>query len=217
MKHTAFPLPPDKFHRTLLQPRETQFTIIWWGCSGTWKPSKYTNEKKFLSVGIIKTIRGIASTYWWEKFPTLSTMIKTRVSIVKTQINQDILRLSFTIFSHHAGEHGYDNNAPQMHAFFAARGPRFRRRYHRTSLQNLDIYPLVSYMLSLDPSHITVKPNGTLSDIVTILDTRVAFDFANPEKRHVLNYFIPKTPMPPLRQISWPALKILIALSETLG
>ena len=89
-----------------------------------------------------------------------------------------------------------------MRAFFAAKGPHFRKNYHRKSLNNIDIYTLVSYMLSLDPSYITLKRNGSLSDIVTILNSNVAFDYMNPGKRNVLNYFISKSPIPSLEQIS---------------
>lgn len=46
-----------------------------------------------------------------------------------------------------------------MHPFMAATGPSFRQGYRTSSLQSLDIYPLMCHLLSITP-----KPNnGTLT------------------------------------------------------
>lgn len=57
------------------------------------------------------------------------------------------------------GDHGYDNSLPSMHPFLAAAGPSFRRGYRMSSLQSVDIYPLMCHLLSVPPQ----PNNGTLT------------------------------------------------------
>ena len=47
------------------------------------------------------------------------------------------------------GEHGYDNEAPQMQALFVARGPAFRQGATVPSFPNVDVYPLMAHLLGL--------------------------------------------------------------------
>ncbi|KAG7241064.1 hypothetical protein INR49_026095 [Caranx melampygus] len=57
------------------------------------------------------------------------------------------------------GDHGYDNSLPSMHPFLAATGPGFRQGYQISSLQSVDIYPLMCHLLS-----VPAQPNnGTLT------------------------------------------------------
>lgn len=65
------------------------------------------------------------------------------------------------------GDHGYDNSLPSMHPFLAAAGPSFRQGYELSSLQSVDVYPLMCRLLSVLP-----KPNnGTLSQARCMLAT----------------------------------------------
>lgn len=57
------------------------------------------------------------------------------------------------------GDHGYDNSLPSMHPFFAAAGPSFSPGYRLSSLESVDVYPLMCRLLS-----VPAQPNnGTLS------------------------------------------------------
>lgn len=47
------------------------------------------------------------------------------------------------------GEHGYDNEAPQMQALFVAHGPAFRQGVTVPSFPNVDVYPLMTHLLDL--------------------------------------------------------------------
>jgi predicted AlkP superfamily pyrophosphatase or phosphodiesterase len=49
------------------------------------------------------------------------------------------------------GEHGYDNEAPQMQALFVAHGPAFRQGANVPSFPNVDVYPLMAHLLGLPP------------------------------------------------------------------
>ncbi|NWU88696.1 ENPP4 triphosphatase, partial [Upupa epops] len=63
------------------------------------------------------------------------------------------------------GDHGYDNTLPSMHPFLAARGPAFHRGYAQSSMNNVDIYPMMCHILGLSP-----RPhNGTLDNVRCLL------------------------------------------------
>eukprot|EP00066_Takifugu_rubripes_P015209 XP_011604475.1 PREDICTED: bis(5'-adenosyl)-triphosphatase enpp4-like isoform X1 [Takifugu rubripes] len=68
------------------------------------------------------------------------------------------------------GDHGYDNLLPSMHPFMAASGPSFRQSYKMKTLQSVDLYPLMCYLLQ-----IPAQPNnGTLSNAKCLLVTAVS-------------------------------------------
>jgi predicted AlkP superfamily pyrophosphatase or phosphodiesterase len=51
---------------------------------------------------------------------------------------------------HHAGgEHGYDNDDPNMRALFVANGPAFRRGLVVPEFDNVDVYPLLTHVLGI--------------------------------------------------------------------
>lgn len=68
---------------------------------------------------------------------------------------------------HHAskGEHGYDNDDPNMRALFVAHGPAFKRGIVVPEFDNVDVYPLLADIL-----HIRPQPNdGRLGDVAAML------------------------------------------------
>lgn len=68
------------------------------------------------------------------------------------------------------GDHGYDNLLPSMHPFMAASGPDFRQSYKMKTLQSVDLYPLMCYLLQ-----IPAQPNnGTLADAKCLMVTAVS-------------------------------------------
>lgn len=68
------------------------------------------------------------------------------------------------------GDHGYDNSLPSMHPFMAASGPSFRQGYKMRSLQSVDLYPLMCYLLQ-----IPAQPNnGSLSHAKCLMATAVS-------------------------------------------
>lgn len=65
------------------------------------------------------------------------------------------------------GDHGYDNSLPSMHPFLAAAGPGFRQGFQMSSMESVDVYPLMCRLLSVPP-----RPNnGTLSRAAPLLQT----------------------------------------------
>ncbi|XP_030012563.1 bis(5'-adenosyl)-triphosphatase enpp4 [Sphaeramia orbicularis] len=72
------------------------------------------------------------------------------------------------------GDHGYDNSLPSMHPFLAAAGPSFRQGYEMSSLQSVDVYPLLCRLLEVTP-----RPNnGTLSQARCMLAAETCWDVA---------------------------------------
>lgn len=68
------------------------------------------------------------------------------------------------------GDHGYDNVLPSMHPFMAASGPSFRQGYKMRSLQSVDLYPLMCYLLQ-----IPAQPNnGSLSNAKCLMVSAVS-------------------------------------------
>ncbi|XP_060087269.1 bis(5'-adenosyl)-triphosphatase ENPP4 [Heteronotia binoei] len=63
------------------------------------------------------------------------------------------------------GDHGYDTAYPSMHPFLAAHGPAFRKGYRLTTMNTVDIYPMMCHILGLTPQ----PNNGTLSNAKCLL------------------------------------------------
>ncbi|CAF4601607.1 unnamed protein product [Rotaria sp. Silwood1] len=63
------------------------------------------------------------------------------------------------------GDHGYDNRAESMHPIFYGFGPAFRCNLLAEPFRNVDIYPLMSYILHLNQR----KTNGSLDNVKDIL------------------------------------------------
>ncbi|KAM8778760.1 bis(5'-adenosyl)-triphosphatase ENPP4 isoform 2-T2 [Rhynchonycteris naso] len=62
-------------------------------------------------------------------------------------------------------DHGYDNSLPSMHPFLAAHGPAFHKGYKQSTINNVDIYPMMCHILGLEPH----PNNGTLSHTKCLL------------------------------------------------
>jgi predicted AlkP superfamily pyrophosphatase or phosphodiesterase len=77
---------------------------------------------------------------------------------------------SSTWFAQHAddfprGEHGYDNDLPEMRALFIAQGPAFRSAARIGVFDNVDVYPLLMQVLGLKPAPNDGNP-GTAAKIL---------------------------------------------------
>ncbi|MCK4568661.1 MAG: alkaline phosphatase family protein [Bacteroidales bacterium] len=52
------------------------------------------------------------------------------------------------------GDHGYDNRNTDMHAIFYASGPAFKKGHFHPTFNNVDLYPLMAYVLGLEPAEV---------------------------------------------------------------
>jgi len=53
-----------------------------------------------------------------------------------------------------------------MQAIFFAQGPAFKKNYTITSINNIDIYPLIAKILNIKPYH---KIDGKLENVISLL------------------------------------------------
>ena len=63
------------------------------------------------------------------------------------------------------GAHGYDPDSPDMQVIFYAYGPNFKKNYKSKGFINVDIYPLLAYLLGVNPE----KTDGDFNRIKDIL------------------------------------------------
>lgn len=66
---------------------------------------------------------------------------------------------------YNGGAHGYDNRNTDMHHIFFAAGPAFKSGYVHPPFENVDIYPLITKILGLDPAPV----DGRLEDVEGML------------------------------------------------
>lgn len=50
------------------------------------------------------------------------------------------------------GTHGYDNQNPDMHGIFFAKGPAFKKGYKHKAFQNTNLYTIITHILGLEPA-----------------------------------------------------------------
>ncbi|WP_421773504.1 ectonucleotide pyrophosphatase/phosphodiesterase [Gracilimonas sp.] len=62
------------------------------------------------------------------------------------------------------GNHGFDNQAREMHALFVAHGPDFKKGYTAKPFQNVHLYSLMAHLLEITPA-----PNDGNLDSVSVL------------------------------------------------
>lgn len=67
--------------------------------------------------------------------------------------------------SYNGGTHGYDNQYPDMHGIFYAYGPAFKKGYEQESFLNIDLYPLIAYILKIKPEQV----DGRLGEVIGML------------------------------------------------
>ncbi|KAL8577327.1 hypothetical protein ACOMHN_048381 [Nucella lapillus] len=81
-----------------------------------------------------------------------------------------VARENYTILHNHStwvpnGTHGYNNSLPDMHPFFVAMGPGFRKGAEVPTFKNVDVYPLMCHLLGLEPA----PNNGSLDALQPLL------------------------------------------------
>ncbi|CAF4541370.1 unnamed protein product, partial [Didymodactylos carnosus] len=64
------------------------------------------------------------------------------------------------------GDHGYNNGEASMHPIFYAWGPAFQKNLFAKPFRNVDIYPLMCYVLNMP-----IRPtNGSINNVKHILN-----------------------------------------------
>lgn len=63
------------------------------------------------------------------------------------------------------GTHGYDNMYPEMQGIFYAFGPNFKQGYQHPAFMNIDLYPMISFILGIKPEPV----DGRIGDVIDML------------------------------------------------
>ena len=63
------------------------------------------------------------------------------------------------------GTHGYDIRDTDIHAIFYAFGPAFKHGYIQPAFPNTDIYPLLAFLLGIEPA----KTDGDFNHVIHML------------------------------------------------
>ncbi len=81
------------------------------------------------------------------------------------------ITMSDSTYSRHIpqGMHGYDNSLRSMEGLFVADGPAFKNGHLRGTLENVNIYPLIAYILQIEPNP---QIDGKLSEVEDLLLTK---------------------------------------------
>lgn len=69
------------------------------------------------------------------------------------------------------GDHGYNNNNTAMYPIFMSHGPAFKANYTIPTFKNVDIYPLMCFILGIQPG---AGHNGTLGNVIDMVVNRNA-------------------------------------------
>ncbi len=64
------------------------------------------------------------------------------------------------------GNHGYDNDLPNMRAIFIAHGPDFKNGFRYKTIGNIHLYPLMAHLLGIQPA----PSDGTLDSVRVLLN-----------------------------------------------
>ena len=74
------------------------------------------------------------------------------------------------------GDHGFLNNQSSMFPIFIAHGPAFKKDFKIESFFSVDIYPLMCYILGVNPANMNGKLENVLK-MVNYHEIEVGFSF----------------------------------------
>jgi predicted AlkP superfamily pyrophosphatase or phosphodiesterase len=124
---------------------------------GAWIDSAYSALKKAQGIEVWKP--GEVPAYLnYGTNPRVGDIIVVADSSWAVSLNQP--KKDFT-----GGTHGYDTRNTDIHAIFYATGPAFRLNFVQPSFSNVNIYPLLAYLLGITP----VKTDGDLQEVINML------------------------------------------------
>jgi predicted AlkP superfamily pyrophosphatase or phosphodiesterase len=119
----------------------------------------YTTLKKVKNIDVYKKNEIPKSLYYKMNVRIGDLVIVTQIGYAVYINNQTV---NWTINN---GDHGYYNNESTMFPIFMAHGPAFKKGFKIKSFKNVDIYPLMCYVLGIEPA----THNGSLSRVLDMI------------------------------------------------
>ncbi len=115
---------------------------------------------------ILNALKGVAHIHVWKKEEVPAELKYSDSDRIGDIVVAPELGWQFTdVIRKDKGAHGYFPQSPEMQVIFRAIGPDFKQGYTSTSFVNVDIYPLLSYLLQIVPE----KTDGQFERIKGIL------------------------------------------------
>ena len=124
---------------------------------GAWRDSAYASLKKAPHIQVWKPAE-VPAYLNYGKNQRVGDIIVVADSAWSVSIARPVKEET-------GGTHGYDPRNTDMHAIFYAVGPDFKRGYTQPSFQNIHIYPLLAYLLGIQPA----KTDGDLQQLINML------------------------------------------------
>ncbi len=123
-----------------------------------YKDSLYNRLKKVNHLKVWKK-EEVPARLHYGKNPNLVDLVVVADSAWNFKVTRDDNAL------YSKGAHGYDNNNSDMHGIFFATGPAFKTGYRQEAFENVNLYPLFSEILGIQP----VKVDGSLEPVKGML------------------------------------------------
>lgn len=115
---------------------------------------------------IYNALKGVAHIHVWKKEEIPAELQYNDSDRIGDIVVAPELGWQFTdVARNNKGAHGYFPQSPEMQVIFRAIGPDFKKGYTSTGFVNVDIYPLLSYLLQIVPE----KTDGQFERIKGIL------------------------------------------------
>lgn len=124
---------------------------------GPWIDSAYNSLKKAPHLKVWKPSE-VPAYLNYGKNPRVGNIILVADSAWSVSVTKPKKPIS-------GGTHGYDIRNTDMHAIFYAVGPAFKQNYIQPSFQNIHIYPLLAYLLGINPAN----TDGDLNQVIEML------------------------------------------------
>ncbi len=124
---------------------------------GAWKDSAYVALKKAPHIRVWKPAE-VPAYLNYGKSQRVGDVIVVADSAWSVSISKPEIEST-------GGTHGYDPRNTDMHAIFYAVGPDFKKNYIQRSFQNIHIYPLLAYLLGIQPA----KTDGDLKQVIDMV------------------------------------------------
>lgn len=115
---------------------------------------------------IYNALKGVAHIHVWKKEEIPTELNYSESDRIGDLVVAPELGWQFTDATRsNKGAHGYFPQSPEMQVIFRAIGPDFKKGYTSSGFVNVDIYPLLSYLLQIVPE----KTDGQFERIKGIL------------------------------------------------
>lgn len=115
---------------------------------------------------IYNALKGVAHIHVWKKEEIPAELMYNDSDRIGDIVVAPEPSWQFTDIARNTkGAHGYFPQTPEMQVIFRAIGPDFKKGYTSTGFVNVDIYPLLSYLLQIVPE----KTDGQFERIKGIL------------------------------------------------